>query len=133
MAFYSWTDNMQIGIASIDDDHKRLVRLIDGLHEAMAKGHGKAVLGATLDELIHYTKDHFQREEQLMQRAGYHGYEEHKREHDQLVKEVLALRERFQAGNGMLSVQVLGFLRDWLTTHIMRSDKRYEAAMAKLA
>lgn len=132
MAFYPWTEDLQVGIAAIDGDHKKLVQLINDLHEAMTQGRGKAVLGKTLDDLIRYTQEHFQREEQLMQRAGYSDYARHKQEHEQLVQEVVALREKFNSGNLMLSVQVSGFLRDWLTNHIMKTDKKYEPTLKKL-
>jgi hemerythrin len=37
------------------------------------------------------------------------------------------------AGNGMLSVQVSAFLRNWLVNHIMKVDKDLAVAIKRLA
>lgn len=129
MSFYTWTRDLEIGIAAVDDDHRKLISLIDDLHEAMAKGKAKELLAKTLDELIHYTRHHFRREEELMRHARYAGYEQHKQEHDALVKQVTDLRDTYRSGNTMLTVKTAAFLRDWLSNHILKTDKQYGSSL----
>lgn len=133
MAYFAWTDELKVGNAFIDSDHQKLIKLINELHEAMALGRGKEVLGKTLSELIRYTQEHFKREEEHMQRAAYADYAAHKQEHDKLIKEAVALQTKFNGGNGMLSVQVSAFLRDWLVGHIMKVDKKLALALKQAA
>ncbi|MFT0532939.1 bacteriohemerythrin [Castellaniella hirudinis] len=128
-AFYPWTRELEVDIAVIDKDHQKLVSLINALHESMAKGHSKTAIGKILDELIFYTQDHFTREEQMMLDAGYTGYEQHKKIHDNLVKKVVEFRESYRAGHSMVSVELSNFLRNWLSTHIMKTDKDYAPVM----
>jgi len=133
MAYFSWSEDLRVGNSFIDSDHQKLIKLVAQLHEAMAEGHGKDVLGKTLAELIRYTQEHFKREEDHMLRMRYPGYAAHKQEHDRLMREVLDLQTRFNAGNGMLSVQVSGFLRNWLVQHIMKSDMELASAIRNAA
>lgn len=133
MAYFSLSDDLKVGNSFIDSDHQKLVDLVNKLHEAMAQGHGKEVLGSILGDLIKYTREHFKREEEHMQRIAYSGYAAHKQEHDKLIKEVIDLQHKFTNGNGMLSVQVSGFLRNWLVNHIMKVDKELAVAIKKVA
>ena len=130
-AYFSWSEDLRVGNSFIDSDHQKLIKLLNQLHDAMAQGHGKDVLGKTLAELIRYTQEHFKREEDHMQRMRYAGYAAHKSEHDKLLKEVIDLQAQFNSGNAMLSVKVSGFLRNWLVGHIMKVDKELAVAMQK--
>lgn len=133
MAYFALTDDLKVGNSFIDSDHQKLVNLVNKLHEAMAQGHGKEVLGDILGDLIKYTREHFKREEEHMQRIAYAGYTAHKQEHDKLLREVVELQNKFTAGNGMMSVQVSTFLRNWLVNHIMKVDKDLASAIRKMA
>ena len=128
-AFYPWTQELEVGIGVIDKDHQKLVSLINSLHESMSQGHSKEMAGKILDELIFYTQGHFHRDEQSMRDAGYTGYEQHKKIHDTLVKKVVEFRESYRAGHSMVSVELSNFLRNWLSTHIMKTDKDYAPVM----
>jgi len=128
MAAFSWTDDLATGNLMIDDDHKHLIRLVNKLNDAMSSGKGNTVLAAILNELIAYTASHFGREEKLMQQIRYAGYAEHKAQHDALVGEVVALKQRFESGALTLSSKVYLFLTEWLNKHIKASDKLLGAA-----
>lgn len=133
MAYFAWSDDLQVGNSFIDNDHQKLIALVNRLHDAMAQGQGKDILGKILDELIRYTREHFKREEDHMQKIRYADFAAHKQEHDKLIKEVVDLQSKFSAGNGMLTVQVSGFLRNWLVNHIMKTDKKLASAISLTA
>ncbi|HEX9079405.1 MAG TPA: hemerythrin domain-containing protein, partial [Desulfuromonadaceae bacterium] len=59
------------------------------------------------------------------QANAYPEYAKHKGEHEKLVKQVLELQQKFQAGNAMLTMSVLSFLKEWLVKHIQGEDKKY--------
>jgi hemerythrin-like metal-binding protein len=128
VSYFVWSDELSVGNAFIDSDHQMLVDYINQLHEAMAKGHGKEVLGKILNELIRYAKEHFQREEDHMKSIRYADFPSHKQEHEIFIKEVSDLHAKFSAGNAMLSVRVSKFLKDWLVNHIMKLDRKLAAA-----
>jgi hemerythrin len=90
----------------------------------MKVGKGKEVLKDVLKSLINYTSTHFAAEEKLMQANNYPAYEGHKKEHNQLVMQVLDVQKQLQEGV-VLSQPVMNFLKNWLETHIQGTDKKY--------
>jgi hemerythrin len=102
-----------------------LFDLVNRLQTAMATGQGKKAIDPTLSELIEYTVHHFAAEERLMAAAQYPGLDQHKEQHRALTEKVLAFKSEYDAGRAALTIQVLQFLRDWLQTHILQSDRAY--------
>ncbi|MDD5177025.1 MAG: bacteriohemerythrin [Sterolibacterium sp.] len=123
MAMMEWNDKLKVGHSMIDRDHQKLVGLINELGDAMSAGKGKDVCGKVLDELISYTKTHFAMEEQLMSANRYPAAALHKAEHVKLVQDVVDFQSKYNAGTATLSVSLLHFLMEWLTHHILESDK----------
>jgi hemerythrin len=64
-----------------------------------------------------------------MKLHNYSGFAVHKAEHDALTKQVLQFQADFQSGRAVVSIQLLDFLKDWLTKHINGSDKKYAPAL----
>lgn len=125
MALMEWSPAFSVKVKKFDDQHKKLVDLINQLHDAMKAGQGNAMLGVVLQSLIAYTATHFKEEEQVMQTNGYPDLARHKGEHEKLVAQVLDLQKKFQTGGNVLTLTVLSFLKDWLITHIQGEDKKY--------
>jgi hemerythrin len=46
-------------------------------------------------------------------------------EHDGFVKKAVEFKKSFDAGNSMISVEVLNFLSNWIKNHILVNDKKY--------
>lgn len=129
MALFDWTDELNVGSKFIDDDHKKLVKLVNDFHDAMEQGRGNDVIGKVLHNLVLYTQAHFGREEAEMKRIQYPRFLAHKLEHDKLIKEVSELQSSFQSGRAMLTIKVSKFLRDWLLTHIQQTDQLLAKAL----
>jgi hemerythrin len=127
MAFIDWETRYSVGVKQIDTEHQRLIGIINELHEAMTKGKGKDILERILGDLLEYTETHFTNEEALMQKAGYPGFEAHHVLHTDLVRQVKELQAKAKAGSALVSISVLNFLREWLTSHILNTDKQYQS------
>ncbi|MDD5247683.1 MAG: bacteriohemerythrin [Rhodocyclaceae bacterium] len=125
MAMMEWNDALKVGNRAMDGDHEKLVGLINELGDAMSAGRGKDVCQAVLDELVRYTQTHFAAEEALMSAHRYADAAGHKAEHARLVQHVRDFRDKFDAGTATLSVSLLHFLMQWLTRHILESDKAF--------
>jgi hemerythrin-like metal-binding protein len=124
MAFLNWNNDMSVGVKALDDDHKKLIDLLNTLCEGMKSGQGREVVGKVLDELVRYTKFHFAREEDFFAKTGYPAVE-HRIEHKELVKQAEGLQSRYKSGECSLSIETLDFLKDWLSVHIQGTDKKY--------
>jgi hemerythrin len=125
MALMIWNESLMLGLPSIDQQHQKLVGLINSLHDAMIARQGHQALGKILDALVDYTHTHFAYEEELFVKHGYRGMAVHVGAHRQLTTKVLEFREQFRNGRIAMSASVLEFLQEWLTKHICETDAQY--------
>ena len=127
MALIEWTSSLQLGVEEIDNQHRKLVAMINDLNDAMRQGKGKTVLGKTVDGLSAYTATHFKTEEKYFQQFAYADAGPHVTEHDAFARKVADFRMAFAKGKLGLSIDVINFLSDWLKNHIQASDRKYVA------
>lgn len=131
MAYFEWADDMVIDNGPIDEDHKKLVNLVNELHTATSVGRGQEVIEAVMSELITYTKDHLLREEQAMAALKFPNLERHKEGHHQFTERLNKLQSQYEAGSITVASQLSSVLRDWLSLHIRRSDKEIKVFLQK--
>ncbi len=126
MPLVEWNETLSVGVSIIDDEHKKIVGMLNELHDAMLARHSEEALGKVLDGLVAYTASHFKHEEALFAKTGYAAAAEHRKEHADLTRQVLDVQKKYQEGaTATLSIEVLKFLRKWLLVHIQDSDKKY--------
>lgn len=127
MSYFTWDSSYSVQVQRFDTEHQRLFHIVNQLYDGMKSGRGKDVLQGVLQELVRYTQQHFSGEETVMRQAGYIGLQQQIDEHKRFVARVNDLSERFKAGSGALSVELLDVLRDWLVNHIGGMDRQYSA------
>jgi hemerythrin len=130
MALIKWKEEYSVKVPEIDEQHKKLIDLINQLADAMSVGKGRDVLKAVLAELVDYTEYHFRTEEGLLREHGYPGQDRHFQAHEQLTARAAELRALFEGGEARLSIDVMLFLSDWLNRHILGEDKQYAPYLA---
>ncbi|HOJ29913.1 MAG: hemerythrin family protein [Spirochaetes bacterium] len=126
MEFIEWGEHLSVGVTVFDNEHKQLVSLVNKLNHALLAGSAKKTMEEILQNLVNYTKIHFKHEEDYMVLYDYPEYEKHKKEHDALTDQVMDFYMRYQAGKTVFSLELMNFLKDWLTNHILISDKKYK-------
>lgn len=131
MALITWSNMLSTGIAEQDNQHKKLIDLINQLNDAMKAGHGADVMGKVLNELVSYTVMHFGYEEKLMGQHSYSDTPAHKAEHAKFVQTVGDFKKKFDSGSAVVTAELMNFLRDWLTSHIMKTDKKMGQELSK--
>lgn len=126
MAKIAWSEKYSCGIRSIDDDHRSLFKVINRLDAQLNQEQHPTSITATIDSLILYAGEHFEREERFMRSAHSPNYREHKGEHDAFKSIVLGLRTLFvDEPNQIDPARVLAYLLTWLQEHILRLDMEY--------
>lgn len=130
MAFIDWSEQLSVKNLTIDSEHKKLVNLINTLHDAMKKGEGSKVIGGVLEELVIYTKTHFKNEEGLMKQHNYVNLDDHIKQHKRFVEEIERFFNNYKSGSVSLSVTLMNYLKDWLVDHIQGSDKKFGLTLA---
>jgi hemerythrin-like metal-binding protein len=127
MSFMSWEAQFSVGLDSIDTQHKKLVEMINELHDARLKGRSNETLAHIFEQLATYTVEHFAYEEKLFDQTGYPASAGHKSEHEALRTKVGELKAQMETQKYPFTMELMDFLREWLQKHIMGSDKAYSA------
>jgi hemerythrin-like metal-binding protein len=125
MALITWSDKYFVGVRAIYAQHAGLVETLNELHGAMMKGQASSVTGALLHKLVDYTHGHFSAEEQLMAATKYPSLTQHTAKHRALTTQVEEFVGRYERGEVRINLELLTFLSDWLTTHILKEDHEY--------
>lgn len=125
MPILQWSDKYSVKVKELDDQHRKLIDLVNELHDGMSSGKSREVMGGVLDGLVKYTVGHFATEEQYMSRLKYPGELAHKAEHKKLVDQVAKFQKDYQNGQAALSLEIMNFLKSWLTGHIQSTDMKY--------
>jgi hemerythrin len=130
MPLMEWKPDYSVGVPEFDNDHRHLMQMLNDLNDAMREKKGRAVIGLILSELLKYTERHFGAEEAAMKRSAYPHYEIHRAQHRELTERVRAFASEYALGDSLISVEVLYFLREWLESHILKSDLAYRECLA---
>lgn len=124
-----WKDDYSVGIKSIDQQHKKLIGLINQLQTAVKYSTGEEFEREALDELVNYTKTHFSYEEGLMEKNGYPDLEPHKEQHLKMINKVEGVLAEYEKDSDTAMENALSFLSEWLINHINGTDKEYSSFM----
>lgn len=125
MSFLNWNENLSVKIISIDEQHKKLIELINKFYEDVSHRSNNENISLLIKGMKDYTQMHFDTEEKYMKQFSYPDYAIHKREHDLFIAKVSDVEEKFNKGIIILSFEITSFLKDWIKSHIQGSDKKY--------
>ena len=127
LEIFPWNENFSTGIPQIDEQHKRLVHLLNMLASGLAYKADEIELDVIFNELSDYAVYHFQTEENTWHQflAGDVWEAAHKKSHESFVADVIKLKaeENSRPLHDVLE-DALSFLTHWLAFHILDSDKR---------
>lgn len=125
----TWNDGMSVGIDAIDNDHKKIISIINKLIRASHHSLTDDFLNDVFGELEHYVQTHFNREEALMASIDYKQLEAHKRTHAQFVQKIPELKAQLLTNNSYdVAEDINLFLHDWIINHILTTDMDYAAS-----
>ena len=129
---FPWSENFETGLPQIDEQHHRLVELLNRLAGHLAYQSDIPVLDSIFNELTEYASYHFASEEEIWGRyLPEDPWEvEHRRVHGDFIAEVQRLRaeESYKPMEEVVE-DILTFLCQWLAIHILESDKRMALAV----
>jgi hemerythrin len=125
MAFIDWNPEFSVRSPVLDQQHKALIGIINQLHDAMLRGALAEDMRRILQELIWYAESHFTSEEALMRRAAYPRLAAHHVQHAEFVRKARDLHAQLLAGKFTVSMDLLRFLKSWLSEHILGEDQQY--------
>jgi hemerythrin len=125
MGAVEWDERYSVGVRELDEQHKQMFEMLDGLFESMDTVMNSRTVSEVLAGLKKYALVHFETEERYMSECGYPDMENHKWEHEQFKKKVDSLCSDRAASPELVLTDILDFLYTWLTNHILSCDKKY--------
>lgn len=130
MSLFTWESKYDIGVTSMNEEHKKLIDLMNQLYTQNSENADKATQARTLSRLADFTKTHFQHEENYMASIHYPELKTHQLIHGDLLKKLAEHKAEFEKAGGTLTPGFFAFLRRWLGAHILGIDAKYGKAAA---
>ncbi|MCW8914665.1 MAG: hemerythrin family protein [Magnetovibrio sp.] len=122
----TWQPAYCIDKGIIDNDHQYLFKLINTFNAKVPIYQNPAQMVPLLTQLTKYMDLHFKREINLQKAAGFPDINEHKLQHDELIKKYNSLISKAKKANSNNVVDVASeigmFLQDWLLSHVLEHD-----------
>ncbi|PCJ21328.1 MAG: hypothetical protein COB02_01715 [Candidatus Cloacimonadota bacterium] len=123
-----FNSRLRIGINSIDFQHSILVGIINDIYVHLRTGSdtSQQTLINLVEKLAKNTVNHFAFEEEWFKKCLYDEGDGHKKIHDNLLAKVIDFKTQLETNYSyMVSLDLIEFLVDWLTSHILGVDRRY--------
>jgi len=130
----AWTNDFEISIPEIDQQHKKLVALLNDLYAKFQEDEtDKEYLIKLLIELYDYTDYHFESKEKFYHKkeSDKSRVKKHIQEHKKFLSNVLAFKRKVENGEDDFTLELMFFLKDWVIEHIMYNDKKLINAIKK--
>lgn len=123
---FPWNNQFETGISSIDEQHRKLVAILNRLAWHLSAEDDDLQASQVLDELLAYADYHFRSEEGIWKRyfAGSSIETNHHKAHEHFFEQVRYYQQRRHQGNESTLAEMLDFLTRWLAFHILESDRR---------
>ncbi len=120
-----WTLSLSVGVDEIDDQHRRLISIINRIVAAHDTAPGSADMLAIISDLVDYTDYHFRTEDNYMMENEYPLFLSHRKEHLAYIKKMGTWITALENKESTLIEEMLSYLCHWWQTHITQSDLRY--------
>jgi len=118
-----------VDIPIVDEQHRELIRKVNNLNDAITQNIEDDQISALLNDLITFTKKHFETENTMMDELKYPSQQEHAYEHEHFLEFLSGQVVNFHNGNELL---VLQQIKDWFLDHIQTFDSQLGDYLAAL-
>ncbi len=122
-----WNESFSVGVRELDEQHKELIRMINKLIETRDTKVDSEMISDILTKMTKYAGYHFQTEEQYMIEYDYPDYSSHREQHKEFRKKTVAFCMDTMAYKETIPTEILSYLKNWLTNHILKSDIKYKS------
>ena len=123
----AWSDQFSVGVRALDDQHKKILSIINKLIENSHEAVDSELISNSLGEMGEYATQHFRLEEQMMEENGYPGLEQQKAQHEAFKTKLVELCCATLQYKGEVPEILLKYLCDWWYHHILHEDMEYRS------
>jgi len=125
MVYFGWTPEYSVKIAELDDQHKKLLEMMNKAYEQARNDPSPAEVSRLLHELNEYAIAHFSKEEKYMLQTEYKDYEDHKGQHEYFYDQIARFKTKLGEGDREIYAEIADFLKSWFLKHILTNDQKY--------
>jgi hemerythrin len=120
-----FTDDLRLGIASIDEQHEELFRRVNSVVDAVGPAESHEQVAEALAYLEQYVLRHFHDEEKLMEELEYPLINKQRRDHARFLELFEQFKTTFESGDPARSLasNMQFRLTGWLVTHVCGADR----------
>ncbi|WP_136805237.1 bacteriohemerythrin [Desulfosediminicola flagellatus] len=130
MEIITWTKSFSVGVKEMDDQHKKLIAMINRLIEEQHTLTEPETIAELLTGMTDYALEHFRAEEYLMSEYGYENQARQVKSHEEFIARTMDFMSSTEIGPNILSKALLEYLKSWLVGHILNEDMQYKAFFA---
>jgi hemerythrin-like metal-binding protein len=116
-----WNERFSVGVPAMDEQHKRLIDLLNTLRASEDIG----IAFDTIMGMFDYASVHFRAEEDLLRQAGYSELETQEREHLAFLSKAVEFSKK-DLSDARVCGEMITYLRNWLLQHILNEDMKYK-------
>lgn len=120
-----WSDSWNSGNSLIDADHKELLNLGNHLVEDSYSFNSLEESISRYNELLNHILSHLEKEEWILEKAGYEGLAEHKKRHGEIVQKAVDYREKHKEKKVDAQTLFQFLLDEVINGHLEKEDSLY--------
>lgn len=130
MTLLQWKPEYSVGIDSMDDEHREMMRLINDTYAELESGADADQVNQCLGDIFNTISMHFALEEKMMKDGAYDEFQAHKDDHEKLLDELRDLMDDYYdhsiTGTSALEKSLSG----WFSTHFSTFDARLHGKLS---
>ena len=120
-----WTEELSVGIPEIDAEHRRFIRLVNELNDAIASRMGAAKLNRRMQAVLDDAVAHFQHEAVLFKEWGYPDAPGHEEKHAQITRTLREIMSQLANGGTEYEWVDAGLkIKKTLIDHLLNEDMK---------
>ncbi len=126
-----WKDTFRCGHPVIDSQHQTLFRSANELFGTILSGQPSSQISVVIDRLLADVAQHFHDEQELLEKSGFSGLEQHCVEHDRLLVKGCELSKRFKEETLTVGDLFQFLACEVIMLHILGADRDYFPSIEK--
>lgn len=114
MNYLDWNSTFHTGIASIDYDHRRLIEMLNEIHDLIEQSAERCTISDELADFYAFAEGHFALEKKLMQDENLPDLQERRDIHHRLLDQVREIMDGYEDGIYQPAERLPETLKIWL-------------------
>ncbi|MFH2059400.1 MAG: bacteriohemerythrin [Pseudomonadota bacterium] len=128
----TWSDKYCVGLPIIDEQHKRIVRMVNWMVDNQNTDTTSEVIADVLTDMTQYAREHFKTEEALLEENNYPELLAHKELHKKYRLKTVSFCKETMADSITIPEDITQFLLKWWGDHILGHDMKFKYFFQKL-